>query len=176
MIPRDSRTKACLLQKMGLEDEGNRTSPGKGLGNVPSVSHANFTPCVKSVGSWPPAANWFTSFPSFLATELAFLCQASVASCWYSLVLWRCNPQAGLSGLIKRKHELLFQYQLQLATWKVLGVSTLQQDFQRTYSCKMERGHKYHLPVCLEKLANVADVLKGKLISFQETSNHFWNF
>ena len=176
MILRDSRTKAWLLQKMGLEDEGNRISPGKWLGNVPSVSHANFTPCVKSVGSWPPAINRFTSFPSFLATELAFLCQASVASCWYSLVLWRCNPQAGLSGLIKRKHELLFQYQLQLATWKVLGVSTLQQDFQRTYSCKMEWGHKYHLPVCLEKLANVADVLKGKLISFQETSNHFWNF
>ena len=49
---RDSRTKACPLQKMGLEDKGkNRSSPGKGLGNVPFVSHANLTPCVKSVGT-----------------------------------------------------------------------------------------------------------------------------
>ena len=77
---------------------------------------------------------------------------------------------------IKRKHDLLFQHQLQLATWKVLGVSTLQQDFQRTYSCRMEWGHKYHLPVCLEKVVYVADALKGKLISFHVTSNHFWNF
>ena len=29
VILRDSFTKACLLQKMSLEDEGSRTSPAK---------------------------------------------------------------------------------------------------------------------------------------------------
>ena len=33
-ILRDPTTKARLLQKMGLEDGGDRTSPGKGLENV----------------------------------------------------------------------------------------------------------------------------------------------
>ena len=67
-ILRDPRTKMCLLQKMGLEDGGDRTSPGKGLENIPCVSHANLTPSGKSAGGWPPAANWLVSFPGFLAT------------------------------------------------------------------------------------------------------------
>ena len=67
-ILRDPRMKARLLQKMGLEDGGDRTSPGKGLENTPSVSHANLTPSGNSVGSWLPAANWFTSYPGFPAT------------------------------------------------------------------------------------------------------------
>ena len=33
-ILRDPPTKALLLQKMGLEDGGDRTSPGKGLENL----------------------------------------------------------------------------------------------------------------------------------------------
>ena len=68
-ILRDPRMKARLLQKMGLEDGSDRTSPGKGLENAPpSVSHANLTPSRKSVGSWPLAANWFASYPGFPAT------------------------------------------------------------------------------------------------------------
>ena len=67
-ILRDPTTKARLLQKMGLEDEGNRNSPGKGLENVPCVSHANLTPSGKSAGGWPPAANWLVSFPGFPVT------------------------------------------------------------------------------------------------------------
>ena len=68
MILRDPRRKACLLQKMGLEDGSDRTSPGKELENVPSVSHANLTPSGKSVASWPPVANWLASYPGFPAT------------------------------------------------------------------------------------------------------------
>lgn len=67
-ILRDPTTKARLLQKMGLEDGGDRTSPGKGLENVPCASHANLTLSGKSAGSWPPAANWFASFPGFPVT------------------------------------------------------------------------------------------------------------
>ena len=70
-ILRDPRTKACLLQKMGLEDGGNR--PGKGLENVPYVSHANVTPSGKSAGGWPPATNWFASFPGFPVTGSAWI-------------------------------------------------------------------------------------------------------
>ena len=69
-IVKDPRTKACLLQKMGQEDGGDRTSPGKGLENAPSVSHANLIPSGKSVSGWPPAANWCASYPGFPATGL----------------------------------------------------------------------------------------------------------
>ena len=67
-ILKDPRTKARLLQKMGLEDGGDRISPSRGLENAPSVSHANLTPSGKSVGGWPPAANWFASYPGFPTT------------------------------------------------------------------------------------------------------------
>jgi len=67
-ILRDPRTKARLLQKMGLEDGGNKTSSGKGLENVLHVGHANLTPSGKSAGGWLPATNWFASFPGFPVT------------------------------------------------------------------------------------------------------------
>ena len=66
-ILRDPRTKMHLLQKMGLEDRGDRTSPSKGLENVLCVSHANLNPSGMSAGGWPPAANWLVSFPGFPA-------------------------------------------------------------------------------------------------------------
>ena len=55
----------------------------------------------------------------------------------------------------ERKHPLLLRHQLQLATWKVSGISTWQQAFQRglpdSFSQDGARAHR--LPVWLEEMA-----------------------
>ena len=61
---RDPSMKARLLQKMGLDDGGDRTSLSKGLENTSSVSNANLAPSGKSVGSWPLIGSHPTCLPS----------------------------------------------------------------------------------------------------------------
>ena len=56
--------KARLLQKMGLDDRGDRTSPSKGLENTPSVSNAKLAPSGKSVSSWLLIGSHPTCLPS----------------------------------------------------------------------------------------------------------------
>ena len=53
-----------------------------------------------------------------------------------------------LSDPFERKHPLLLQHQLQLATWKVSGVSTVQQDFQRgPQNSSLQDGARAQIPL-----------------------------
>ena len=58
-----SKNESAPVAEDGSEDGGDRTSPSKGLENLPCASHANLTPSGKSAGCWPPTANWVASFP-----------------------------------------------------------------------------------------------------------------
>ena len=81
-----------------------------------------------------------------------------------------------LSDPFERKHPLLLRHQLQLAAWKVSGVSTLQQDFQRgLQNSSLRDGAGAQIPLTsLVGKDGIAGVLKGKLIPFRVASNHFW--
>ena len=53
-----------------------------------------------------------------------------------------------LSNPFERKHPLLLRHQLQLAAWKVSGVSTLQQDFQRgLQNSPLQNGAGAQIPI-----------------------------
>ena len=84
----DPRTKMRLLQKMGLEDRGDRTSPSKGLENVLCVSHANLTPSGMSAGGWPRVLPWL---PGDQSKPDSARILATMAASQYSLALRRCN-------------------------------------------------------------------------------------
>ena len=81
-----------------------------------------------------------------------------------------------LSDPFERKHPLLLRHQLQLAAWKVSGVSTLQQDFQRgLQNSSLWDGAGAQIPLTsLVGKDGIAGVLKGKLIPFRMASNLFW--
>jgi len=86
-----SKNESAPVAEDGSEDGGDRTTPGKGLDNVPCASHANLTPSGKSAGGWPQAANWVASFPlvSWQPVRTRFCLdsipyQAFTAACRYS--------------------------------------------------------------------------------------------
>ena len=81
-----------------------------------------------------------------------------------------------LSNPFERKHPLPLRHQLQLAAWKVSGVSTLQQDFQRgLQNSPLQDGAGAQIPLTSPVgKGGIAGVLKGKLIPFRVASNHFW--
>ena len=83
-----------------------------------------------------------------------------------------------LSDPFERKHPLLLRHQLQLAAWKVSGVSTLQQGFQRgLQNSFVQDGVGAQIPLTnLVGKGGIAGVSRGKLIPFRVTSNHFWTF
>ena len=83
-----------------------------------------------------------------------------------------------LSDPFERKHPLLLRHQLQLAAWKVSGVSTLQQGFQRgLQNSFLQDGVGAQIPLTnLVGKGGIAGVSRGKLIPFRVTSNHFWTF
>ena len=83
-----------------------------------------------------------------------------------------------LSDPFERKHPLMLRHQLQLAAWKVSGVSALQQGFQRgLQNSFVQDGFGAQIPLTnLVGKGGIAGVSRGKLIPFRVTSNHFWTF
>ena len=78
----------------------------------------------------------------------------------------------------ERKHPLLLRHQLQLAAWKVSGINTWQQAFQRGLpdSFSQDGARVQTQFTSLVGRDGIAGVMKGKLIPFHVLSNHSWTF